>query len=94
MIEAIVISFIVGLAAVHVAFRLSPKLVQRKIRDASAAWLSKLGLHAIAQSLLATPHAADKACGSGCDGCGSQAVGDELKVDGGAKVMQFHQRLR
>jgi hypothetical protein len=94
MIEAIVISFMVGLAALHVAFKLSPKPAQRKIRAASAAWLSKLGLHAIAKRLLTTLRAADKACGSGCDGCGSQAVGDGLKADGGAKVVHFHPRFR
>jgi hypothetical protein len=94
MIEAIVISFIVGLAALHVAFRLLPKPGQQKMRVVSAAWLNKLGLHAMAQRLLATPRVADKACGSGCDGCGTEAAGGELKVDGSAKVVQFYPRLR
>jgi hypothetical protein len=94
MIEAIVISFMVGFAALHVAFRLLPKLVQQKMRIVSATWLIKLGLHAMAQRLLATPHAVDKACGSGCDGCGTEAAGDELKTDGGAKVVHFHPRLK
>jgi hypothetical protein len=94
MIEAIVISFIVGFAALHVAFRLLPKQVQQKMLVMSAAWLNKLGLHAMTQRLLATPRVADKACGSGCDACGTEAAGDELKTDGGAKVVQFHPRLR
>jgi hypothetical protein len=94
MIEAIVISFIVGFAALDILFRLLPKLVQQKMRVASAAWLNKLGLHAMAQRLLATPREVDKACGSGCDGCGTEAAGDELKTDSRAKVVQFHSRLR
>jgi hypothetical protein len=94
MIEAIVISFIVGFAALHVAFRLSPNSGQQKMRVVSAAWLNKLGLHAMAQRLLATPRVADKACGGGCDGCGTEAAGDELKTDGGAKVVHFHSRFR
>ena len=94
MIEAIVISIIVGLAAVHAAFRLLPKPVQQKMRDGMAVGFNKIGLYSVAQRLVAVPQAADKACGSGCDGCGTQAVGDELKTDGGAKVVQFHPRLR
>jgi hypothetical protein len=94
MIEAIVISFMVGLAALHVAFKLSPKLVQRKMYDVMAIGLNKIGFDAMAQRLLATPHAVDKACGSGCDGCGTEAAGDELKTDGGAKVVHFHPRFR
>jgi len=94
MIEAMVILFIVGFAALHVAFRLSPKPAQREIRDVSAVWVNRLGLHALAQRLLAAPRVADKACGSGCDGCETEVAGDELKVDGGAKVVQFHPRLR
>ncbi len=94
MSEAIVISIIVGLAAVHVAFRLLPKQGQQKLRVAMAAGFNKIGLYSVAQRLVVIPQAADKACGSGCDGCGTQAVGDELKTDGGAKVVQFHPRLR
>lgn len=94
MIEAIVISFIVGFAAAHVAFRLSPKPVQQKMRDGMAAGLNKMGLHAMAKRFVAIPQTADKACGSGCDGCGTPATGDELKVDSVAKVVQFHPRLR
>lgn len=94
MIEPIVISFIVGFAALHVAHRLLPKLVQQKVRVVSAAWLNKLGLHAMAQRLLATPRGTDKACGSGCDGCGTEAAGNALKTEGSAKVVQFHPRLR
>lgn len=94
MIEEIVILFIVGFAAVHVAFKLLPKPGQQKMRVVSAAWLNKLGLHAIAQSLLATPYAVVMACGSGCDGCGTEAAGDELKTDDGAKVVHFHPRFR
>jgi hypothetical protein len=94
MIEAIVISLVVGLAAAHVAFRLSPKLTQRKMRDFIVMGLSKFGFHALAQRLLLIPRTENKACGSGCDGCGTQAGGDELKVDGGEKVVQFHPRLR
>jgi hypothetical protein len=94
MIEAIVISFIVGLAAAHVAFRLSPKLVQRKVRDVMAAGLNKIGLHTMAKHFVAVPHAADEACGSGCDACGAEVAGDELKTNIGAKVVQFHPRLR
>ena len=94
MIEAIVISFIVGFAALHVAFKLLPKPGQQKMRVVSAAGLNKLGLHAMARRLLATPRGTDKACGSGCDGCGTEAVGDELKTDGGAKVVHFYPRLR
>jgi hypothetical protein len=94
MTEAIVIAVIVGFAALHVAFRLLPKPGQQKMRVVSAAWLNKLGLHAMAQRLLATSRVADKACGSGCDGCGTQVAGDELKVDTGTKVVQFHSRVR
>ncbi len=94
MIEAIVISLIVGFAAMHVAFRLSPKLVQRKMRDVLAASLNKIGLHTIAHRFAAVTQARDKVCGSGCDACGTQtAAGDDVKV-GGAKVLQFHPRLR
>jgi hypothetical protein len=94
MIEAIVISFIVGFAALHVAFRLLPKPGQQKMRVVSAAWLNKLGLHAMAQRLLASSHLADKACGSGCNGCGTQAAaGNEVK-GGGAKVVQFYAHLK
>jgi NO-binding membrane sensor protein with MHYT domain len=94
MIEAIVILFIVGFAALHVAFELSPKLVQQKLRGAMAAGLNKIGLHAMAMRFVAIPDAADKACGSGCDACGTEGARDELKTDSGAKVMHFHQRLR
>jgi hypothetical protein len=95
MIEAIVISSIVGFAALHVAFRLLPKLAQRKICDVIVVELNKLGLHAMTQRLLATSPVADKACGSGCDGCGAQTVGgDELKLNGSAQVMRFYPRLK
>lgn len=94
MIEAIVISFIVGLAALHVAFRLSSKPIQRKMRDVIVVGLSKFGFHVLAQRLLLIPRTENKACGSSCDGCGAQAAGDELKIDGGEKVVQFHPRLR
>jgi hypothetical protein len=94
MIEAIVISFMVGFAALHIAFKLSPKLVQQKLRGAMAAGLNKIGLHAITKRFVVTPQAADKACGSGCDGCGTEAAGDELKTDSRAKVVQFYPRLR
>jgi NO-binding membrane sensor protein with MHYT domain len=95
MIEAIVISFIVGFAALHVVFRLSPTPAQRKVRDVMAAGLNKIGLDLMAQRLVASPQVADKACGSGCDGCGIHATtDDEMKVKDSAKVMQFHQRLR
>jgi hypothetical protein len=95
MIEAVVISFIVGLAALHVAFRLLPKLVQQKMYDVMAICLNKIGLDAMAQRLLLKPRTENKACGSGCAGCGAQAVtSDELKLNGSAKVVQFHPRLR
>lgn len=97
MIEGIVISFIVGFAALHVAFRLLPKLAQQKLRGATAAGLNNIGQHAMANRFVATlqaTQATDKACGSGCDGCGTQAAGDETKTDGDSKVVQFHPRFR
>lgn len=94
MIEAIVISFIVAFAALHVALRLLPKLVQQKLRGAMATVLNKIGLHAMAKRFVAIPQAAGTACGSGCHGCGTEAAGDELKTNGGAKVVHFHPRLR
>jgi hypothetical protein len=94
MIEAIVISFMVGLAALHIAFRLLPKLVQRRMYDVMAIGLNKIGFDAMAQRLLLKLRAENKACGSGCDGCGTEAAGDELKTDGGAKVVHFHPRFR
>jgi hypothetical protein len=95
MIESVAISLIVGLAALHVALRLLPKRVQQKLRGAMAAGLNKIGLHATAKRFIAIPQATGKACGSGCDACGTQPVpSDELKLNGSAKVVQFHPRLR
>jgi hypothetical protein len=98
MIEAIVTSLIVAFAAMHVTFRLSPKLVQQKLHGVMAAGLSKIGLDSVAQRLVSVRQVEDKACGSGCGGCGAQTTtGDEIKADGGVKVVQvvqFHPRLR
>ncbi len=95
MIEAIVISFIVGLAALHVAFKLSPKPVQRKMRDVVMAGLNKIGLHAMAHSMDSIRQSADKACASGCDGCGIDAAkGSESNAKGVAKVVRFYPRAR
>jgi hypothetical protein len=93
MVEAIVILFIVGFAALHVAFKLSSKPVQQKMRSVMATGFNKIGLYSVAQRFVAIPPLGDKACGSGCNGCGTEAAGDELKVDGSAKVVQFHPRL-
>jgi hypothetical protein len=94
MIEAIVISFIVGFAVLHVMFRLLPKPAQQKLRSAVVAGLNKIGLDLVAQPLVAIPQAGDKTCRRGCDECGMQAANDKLKVDRGAKVVQFYPRFR
>ncbi len=88
------ILFIVGFAALHVAFRLSPNPVRQKLRGVIAAGLNKIGLKAMAQRLGALRQVGDSACGSCCDECGSQTADDELTVDTGTKVVQFHPRLR
>jgi hypothetical protein len=98
MLEALVISLMVGVAAAHVAFKLAPKPTQQKFRGVMAASLNKIGLAKVAQRLVNIPQASDKACGSGCNRCGAEApagreVKDQVK-DGGAKVVQFHPRIR
>lgn len=98
MLEALVISLMVGVAAAHVAFKLAPKPAQQKFRVVMAASLNKIGFAKVAQRLVNIPQASDKACGSGCSGCGAEAsTGREVKdavKGGGAKVVQFHPRVR
>jgi hypothetical protein len=89
MIEAIVVLLIVVFAALHVAFKLSPIPVQQKLYNAYVMGFNKVGLHAVAQRLSLKPQNENKACDSGCDGCGTQTVA-ESKVE----VVQFHPRLR
>ena len=97
MLEVLVISLMVGAAAVHIGFKLSPKPAQQIFRVAMAAGLNKIGLGKAAQRVIVT-QAADKACGSGCDGCGAEAVAGDEMTDGGAKVVQkvvhFYPRSR
>jgi hypothetical protein len=91
MIEATIILFIVGFAALHIAFKFSPKPAQQKFRIVIAAGLNKIGLDSVAQRLVAVGNGA---CGSGCDGCGTHATGNELKIDSGAKVVRFYPRIK
>ncbi len=87
MLEVLVISLMVGAAAIHVAFKLAPKPAQQIFRAVMAAGLNKIGLAKAAQRVIVA-QAADKACGSGCDGCGTEAVAGAEMTDDGARVVQ------
>ncbi len=97
MFEALIISLLVSAAAVHVGYKLAPKLAQQKVRVMLAAGLNKIGLTALAKRMATFPQTSDKACGSGCGGCGADVAPGGAKdaaQEGGAKVVRFHPRVR
>ncbi len=97
MFEVLIVSLLVAVAAMHVAFKLAPKPAQQKFRVVMATGLNKIGLVLLAQRVATIPKAADKSCGSGCDGCGAEAVSGAAKnaeKEGASKVVHFHPRTR
>jgi hypothetical protein len=92
MIEWILISIIITFAALHLVLKLLPITIEQKLRVTMAAGLRKIGFHSAATGLVSAKQATSQGCRSGCERCGIKAVGHESRLDGGAKVIQFHPR--